>query len=423
MMSNANDMPPQTTATSCLGRIQSLPAWLFAVGMTATPVALGLANLALLLSLLMAPLAGRWRERWSNLRQHPVFWAALTLYGVIVLGITYTDAPTSDWLLSLNKYLKVGAIGVWLPILMTEPRVRKLALWGFALAMTFVLGSTWANVWWVLPWSETQHTGWGVSHHVFGDYITQNVMMSFFVLLLLIAGQQTYGWRRWLCWSLVLPSIVSITHLSQGRTGLVLVATALLVFAVSMLRRKVAFIAVALVPLTLGLALATSSLMRDRVVQAIAEARQADTDPYSSIGHRLYNQRTTLAMIADAPLIGHGTGAYHTRICEYLDRAEDCHIFHWHPHNQYLFFGVNHGLVGVIAYLGLLAALCVTAWRSESTTWKSLLLGLTALLAVNSLFNSPLWSARESHFFTLMTALLSAQAWVSRRANAAHETI
>lgn len=79
-----------------------------------------------------------------------------------------------------------------------------------------------------------------------------------------------------------------------------------------------------------------------------------------------------------------------------------------------MFFAADHGLVGLGLYLAFLASMAWVALRSADLQARTLLLGLTALLAVNSVFNSALWSARESHFFTLMAALLVSMAWATR---------
>jgi O-antigen ligase len=113
-------------------------------------------------------------------------------------------------------------------------------------------------------------------------------------------------------------------------------------------------------------------------------------------------------MMAESPIMGHGTGAYHTEICRFLDKPEWCEIFRWHPHNQFLLFGANHGLIGVLLYVALLASLYRVAMRSDHAQGKVLLVSLTSILLVDSMINSPLFSSRESHFFLFMMALLVA---------------
>jgi O-antigen ligase len=138
------------------------------------------------------------------------------------------------------------------------------------------------------------------------------------------------------------------------------------------------------------------------------EFAKRDVDVMSSIGHRAYNYRIVPKMMAESPVVGHGTGAYHTEVCRFLDKTEWCDIFRWHPHNQFLFFGADHGLIGVLLYVALLLSLYRVAMRSDHAQAKVLLVSLTSILLGDSMINSPLFSSRESHFFLFMMALLVA---------------
>jgi O-antigen ligase len=334
---------------------------------------------------------------------------------VILLGITYSPAPASDITLHVTKYDKLVFAALLFSVLGDRDWQRR-CMYAYAAAMLFILASTWLNVWFVLPWSKTQVPGWGLTHHVFGDYITQNVMMSFFVLLALVHArkQQSLG-RRAACLAIALLGAVSITHLSDGRSGYLLLATTLLVFVFATLRGKALWAMLIASVLGLGIALMSSSLLMQRFEKAVVEARQSDLDNKTAIGHRLYNYRKTPELIKEKPLLGWGTGAYHTAICRVVEKPEWCQVFNWHPHNQFLFFGADHGLLGMLAYAALIASMVWLALRDKNLGSRTLLLGLTALLAVDSMVNSPLWSTRENHFFTFMLALLAAQSGLALR--------
>lgn len=404
------------TLSSMSNRCNTAAQWTLVAACGTFPVALGLANALMLLSVLLWCLGGHWAARWQAIARNPVAWLVLALYGLMWVGVLYTTAPADDWQLHLKKYSKLPMVAVWLTLLWQAAGIRRHALNVFGVAMAFTAASTWLNVWFQLPWSQSQEPGWGVSHHVFGDYITQNVMMSLFVLLALFRAHAAQAWQRWGWAAVALLSAVTMTHLSMGRTGYVLLVVAVGVFILTRLTGRVAWGALVGGVLLLGGLLATSDTMRERFALAMTEAQQHDTNNASSIGHRLYNYKTTPKLIAEKPLLGWGTGAYHTAICHVLDKPEECPSYSWHPHNQYLFFAADHGVVGLGLYLALLASMVWVAWRSADPQARTLLLGLTALLAVNGLFNSALWSARESHFFSLMAALLVSMAWASREA-------
>lgn len=379
------------------------------------PVTMAPVNVLMVLFLLAWILSGHYGERWLAIRANPVAVMALLLYAVVLIGVTYTTAPAKDISLHLTKYYKL----LFVPILFSvlgERAWQQRCMHAFAAAMLFILVSTWLNVWFTLPWSKTQVPGWGVSHHVIGDYITQNVMMSFFVLLSLVYARENKTIQKRCAWlAVALLAAVSITHLSQGRTGYLLLAVALSVFAFSTLKGKALWVTLFGSIFFLGAALLSSKLLTQRFELVITEVQQSDVNNLSSIGHRLYNQKKTTELIREKPLLGWGTGAYHTQTCRIVEKPEWCDVFSWHPHNQFLFFGVDHGLLGILAYLALILSMVWLALRDKDAHSRTMLLGFAGLLAVDSLFNSPLWSSRENHFFTIMMALLIARSGLALR--------
>jgi hypothetical protein len=390
----------------------------------AFPTTMAPVNVLLMLFLIFWILSGHYRERWAAIQANPVNVMALLVYAVIAVGVTYTSAPAKDISLHLTKYYKLLLVPLIFSVL--DDRVwQQRCMQAFCAGMLFILVSTWLNVWFVLPWSKTQIPGWGISHHVVGDYITQNVMMSFFVLLSLTYAQiAKSAAKRYLWLTTGFLAAVSITHLSEGRTGYVLLAVTLVAFAFSTLKGRKLWITLIGGMLFLGVALASSKILIQRFDRAITEASQSDVNNKSSIGHRLYNYKKAIELIREKPIVGWGTGAFHSETCRIVEKQDWCDFFSWHPHNQFLFFWVENGLPGLLAYLALIASLVWLALRDKDPQSRTLLLGFAALLTVDSLFNSPLFSSRENHFFTIMMALLIARSGLALQpASKAHEGI
>lgn len=369
-----------------------------------------LANVALLL--LLATFLIGIKKDFGHLLQisksTPTIWFLAALFALILLGIAYSTASW-EWIsLHLSKYAKLAYAIVLIFLLVDRRDFQKVALNSFILAMLFTLASTWLNIWFYLPWSKSQSLGWGESHHVFGDYITQNVMMAFFSSLAFYRSLATSSWRR-LAWFFVgLLAVISVTHLSSGRTGFVVLLAALITLVLVVLQGRLRVVAVALIPLSAAALLIASPLLQSRFTLALEEAQRHDADIFSSIGHRLHNYKITPQLIAEKPVLGHGTGAYHVEICRMMKDPANCPTFSWHPHNQFLFFGADHGLIGIGLYLALILSLYWTAIKSEDREAKVLLCTLASVLFANSFLNSPLWSSRESQFFLFMIALLTA---------------
>ncbi len=385
-------------------KITNILGWLLPVFFFLFPVNTLLSNLILVLILVGFIVIfignGKVIQSWSR----PATWLALLFLWVLV-GVAYSSASQSWISLHLSKYSRfLFAIALML-LLISYPKWQKKSLAGFSLAMLLTLVLTLINNFFGLPWDNRPQLGWGV----FGDHITQNVMMSFFVVYCLSKLSKPFNtWPNFL-WLIVLVfSVFSITHLSTGRTGLIVLLAGLGTWVVIKFgARKIWLGLPVLILITAGLLL-SSDLMRDRFYLAIEEARKSDVDVSSNIGHRLYNYKITPKLILEKPIFGHGTGAYHTEICRFIEKPLSCNTYNWHSHNQFLFFAADHGLVGVLIYMALLLSLYRTALKSKQPQAKILLAALTSILVMDSLFNTPLFSSIESHFFLYMMALLVA---------------
>ncbi len=371
------------------------------------PVALALGNVLAALCLGAALLSGNLRSRWRRVLQLPSAWAMLLLFLLVLLGTSYTSAPQSMAQVHLGKYAKLLA-GLLFVTVLFDAKTRRYCLYAFMVAMGFILASVYISIFVVLPWSVSQQTGWGVDHTVVGDYITQSVMMGFFVLTCLAFLWKSKSlWARGAWVLLALLGSVSITHLAWGRTGVFLLGSCLVVAGLAAVPGKKKILVFGAVAAFLALVAVSSPLLMDKVRLGWQEVQNYDGNKHSSLGHRLYNYQSVIALIQEHPWMGTGTGSFETEACRLNTNPDDCKNFGWHPHNQYLFFMVENGVLGGLLFVALIASLFYAA-RHRSAPDKFLMLGLATALAADSLVNSPLFSARESHFFIFMIALLVA---------------
>lgn len=397
-------------------RFDTAAKWALVGVFLSFPVALGLANTLNAVVVLCWLAAGHYRQRWQAIRHNPMTLPALALFGLILLGTLYSTGDMAHIRLHVGKYSKLLIALVFLSLL-DQARWRRYCLGAFGAGMLFILASVYASVWVRLPWvsaqaNPTRPLGWGVDHTVVGDYITQNVMMSFFVVLCLtlcVAARQHRHKGGWL--ALAALAAISITHLSRGRTGYFVLTACLLTFVVTVVPKRGRYAA----PLTVAAVLATvlvigllsSRMIEARYQQAWSDFQHRNTDIHTSIGHRLYNYRIVLRLIRQRPLQGWGTGSYDRESCRLIVNPAECVEFGWHPHDQYLFFWMENGLPGLLAYLWLIAAM-IRVGRARTGPDRYLVYGLAGALIADSLINSPLFSSRENHFFMFMMALLMA---------------
>ena len=368
------------------------------------PLSKTLYALPLLAVIVLAFVYGQPKRWWGLLRDTPVLWLPLALYGLILVNSLASPADTDAILEHLRKYGRLIFLVLLFFVFVGYERRQQVALNAFATAMAVTVCLTWLRVVWPHPVLG------GQGDAIFGDHITQNIMVAFFTVLAFVKAREATSQKWRMAWGLLMVlAIASITHQSTGRTGQVLLFVAWGSYVIWTLRGARLVLGIALLMTAAALAYSSSDFLRQRFQQAIAEAHNAEADPHSSIGHRLYNYKTTPRMIAEKPLLGHGTASFHKEICRFLDKPETCPLYGRHPHNQFLFLAADHGLLGVGLYLAFVLGLLVTAVRSQThRSSRVLLFVLGTLLLINSLINSPLYSSRESQFFAFMVALLLA---------------
>lgn len=349
-------------------------------------------------------------------RRAPVLWVLCGLYLMVLLGAAYSPASWTDIFLHWQKYLRFVYPVALLMILADHPRLQEIALNAFMAGMGFIVVSAWLSIWFVLPWSASKVTGWGQNHTVIGDHITQSLMMAFFAVVAINRAAHASDRLRQVFWSVwALLAVIGVTHLSFGRTGLFVLLAGMLGWLIRNYGGRRLVVALMVVAGSLALAVWSSQPMKARLMQAVTEAKTAQENRVSSIGHRSYNYQITLQMIPAAPLLGHGTASFHLVFCEFMEDPTDCGRYAWHPHNQFLMMAAEHGLLGAGLYVLMILMLLEAARRSSNSSASALLYALTAMLVADSLVNSPFFSSRESQFFSYMMALV-----VSMNLRAAH---
>lgn len=375
----------------------------------AFPVSLALANTLLASMLVFWLLAGRLKARWAVVRRNPITYPALAMYGLVLFGALYSTAPMSDIWTHVSKYSKFLLLLVAISLL-EQKRWRTLAWQAFSVAMLLTLASAYANIWLDLPWSVTKNQGWGADHTVFKDKIAHGILTSFFVIVSIVRALRAPSPAARLVWgALVVLGLLSVTHLSGGRTGYLALGAGVVVFALAAAAPRLRAITLVGTVLAIGVLSVTSIQLQDRVSLAIAEAKNHNLEDFSSIGQRLYFWDRSAVLIKERPLMGWGTGAYHTEYCRIAATPKWCEHGKFHPHNQFLFWGVEYGLFGLLIFSCYLAQPVRVASR-QSRRDMALTLAFMAIFVVDCMTHGALWLSTENHFFTFVLALLMAPA-------------
>ncbi|MBX3610050.1 MAG: O-antigen ligase family protein [Hydrogenophaga sp.] len=387
--------------------------WALVIVFLAFPLSLAVANLALVLTLalwlasLVSPVA---RAQCLAALRNPMAAPALALFGWVLLATAWSPVPATGALAMALKYLKLGLVPMFLALLQT-PWVRRRCWQAFGLALMFTLVVTWLNVWFDFSWTRTHNQGFGVDHTVVKDYISQGVMMCVFASMCAFVAV-THVRRRVRIAALVvwLLASVSVLALLQGRTGYLAWAVSTAAFLISLgLARSLGrgLLAAVGVAALFALVVTASPLLQERATTALSEANTADGTTITSIGARLSMARLVLELAPDALWLGHGTGAYPVQAEKVFTDKDFCDVACPHPHNQFLFFLFDQGLVGLVLFLWFIAAMARSSWRA-SPQRRALGLAFTGTLCAACVSHSSLWLSTESHCLILMGALVMA---------------
>ncbi|WP_374434440.1 O-antigen ligase family protein [Inhella sp.] len=176
------------------------------------------------------------------------------------------------------------------------------------------------------------------------------------------------------------------------------------------LRLRLGFVAAFLAACTLAWQAAPG--VRARFAEGLHELQHYQLDPTAptSWGLRVLMIETSVAMIKEKPLLGHGLASWQG---EWFQRVPHTHyllIENSTPHNDYLLVLAQGGVFGLALLLGWWWVVLRQSWRAGPGSHAALL--VWAAMAAAGLFNVILRDGR----FAVPLLMLAALAWASRNA-------
>ena len=190
--------------------------------------------------------------------------------------------------------------------------------------------------------------------------------------------------------ALALLFLANIVFVISSRTTLVVFPVMLIVLALQRLSWKggIAFVLAASV---LAVAAGSASpFLRYRTLLVIDEVtRYHSEDAETSAGYRLEFWKKSIEFVAQAPLIGHGTGSTKTLFRAAASGTGISAAFTDNPHNQTLIIAVQLGLIGVALLYAMWFAHALMFRGGDWPHWVGL--GVVVQTMVSAVFNSQLF--------------------------------
>ncbi len=337
--------------------------------------------------------------------------AIVLILGVFALSLFWTVAPQEDALGSLVKYGKLLMV-VLLVLLIRNRREAIWALGAFAIAQTFLLASSWmlfAHL--PVPWA-TSHMAL-TEYAVFSSYLDQGIISSVFAALCWHLRDLAPGrFGRKLAIFLAFAGFANVFFILMGRTAHV-VSVALISLAIMWELPKKYRPVIFMLPFLIAAGLFfASDKIRDRMtlVQTEVSAYSAQKTANTSSGIRLDLWNTAVQAIGEHPLSGSGVGSWSTQFNRLQHEKNPAHIDiagNGNPHQEYLLWGVQLGVPGILLFMALLVAF----WRDSlklPRPYARATQSTLAALTVACLFNSSLYDAQIGDFFCILLGLLLA---------------
>lgn len=205
-----------------------------------------------------------------------------------------------------------------------------------------------------------------------------------------------------------------------SRTALVTLPVLLVVFALLHLRRRTALIAASAMLLAVVLVWTLSPHLRATVAKFKHDYEvSVEGNQVSGMGSRLEYWRKSIGFVADAPLIGHGTGSIRGL---FASVAVDPKVnplrseIVSNPHNQTLSVAVQWGLVGVLILYALWFAHLLMFRGEGLACWIGLLVVVQNMLT--SMLNTHLFDFTSGWIYVLGVGVAGGMALNERRPKA-----
>jgi len=318
------------------------------------------------------------------------------LWLLAVAGMLWANASLAERLAGLGGFHKL----LMIPLLLTQFRRSDRGMWvlyGFvASCSALLLASSFLYVLFYAAPSHAIYMPGKMPGLLVKDYIAQSAEFFICASALLVVAFDRARARHWFAASgvaiLAALFLVNIFFVAAGRGTLVVIPLVLVIFGLRQFGWKGALRAcIAGVVLCAGLWTA-SPLVRERVTMSLSEVRQYGENrdaPLSSSGIRLELWTKSMQFVAEAPVIGHGTGAITERFRRAATETPTSMPPVFNPHNQYFGVAIQLGIAGTalliamwLAHLALFRGGGLIAWIGTVIVVQNL---------VSSLFNSHLF--------------------------------
>jgi O-antigen ligase len=329
----------------------------------------------------------------------PSYALPFLLLALAVLGTLWADGPWAARLHGIKPVTKLLLI----PFLFYHFQRSQRGSWiffAFLASCTLLMILSWIVLF--APSLKPAHTlSAGVPVRNYIDQSQEFALCAFALAVPALVAIRRKNWKLAAGYlALMFAFIVNMLFVASARTALIYMPVLLVLFASRHLSRRPMLALLAAAIVAGALAWTASPYLRQRIADIGVEYQAHDISGIASTAQRLTYWRKSMKFLADAPLLGHGTGSIRTQFERDAvgQTGLNAEIVN-NPHNQTLSVAVQWGLLGVfllyamwLSHLRLFTARTLAAW-----------IGLVVVVqnVVSSLLNSHLFDFHEGWLYVI----------------------
>ena len=352
--------------------------------------------------------SGDLRRRFVAAFSQPMVWMSMLFYAMITAGLFYGLASWEEGVDFWSAWRKLLLVPLAVSVFDDPHWKRRLAaiFIGFASLAAVV-----SYVSFFMQRPVYYRFGVGI---ILDNHATQGIAFALAtfaagILLRFFPPQKRWFWITLIGMALMTVNLIFIT---PGRSGYLAFLVLGLVAVLAVVPGKIRYVLALCLPVLVGLLLMASPVARQKIELGLAEiADLGQAEQLSSMGIRMVMWKNTLGILTDPdfPLLtGYGTGgfreAYRPQVAGQTgwkaEVVDDCH-------NQYMRIAVEHGAVGLLLFVGFVAA-CFK--QAVGRPFRILGLGALAAWCATSLFSGHFGTFAEGRLIYLWLGAMLAGA-------------
>lgn len=362
---------------------------------------LGYVYAGMALFLLAVIFSGDYRAKWQRVRTHVLALPIVALTVVSIFAAIFLERPTHEFWSGFYHYQTYLFLLLFICIGAGD--------WQRRAALVFFAGAIMAATLYYLALAQILP-----AQKPFISYViysgNKSILLGILLgiaagwMLLELVTQKNYVWWRLAALVYVL---LALLFLAKTRTGNLIFFVCVLLIVGRQLRGMHLSWRTLLVLLGLCAALAiawqSADGLRARLVGMVQDVQSfAQGGKVSNDGIRLEMYKITGEMVLEKPLFGHGIATW---IGEYQARAKGLMTENMTtPHNDYLLYATEIGLVGLAALLWIWIKQLVIAWKLRGDQGMRLAM-LTLAMMLGAMFNAIVRDAVFGMAFMILLAI------------------